>query len=243
MIENITRHRKSGFTLIELLVVIAIIAILASMLSPALISAKASAKKVMCVNNIKQMGILSFSYQDEFGGYVPNYSTTYCVAASYSWYLGRVFPVKYGNIPDSSGSIIYCPVETEWNATDISATFEKVSTYGFNHRVNMMTAGVVSPIRNLRKPSKVMMLTENAGARSNVMPKYETSGNQAEVIRFRHMKKANSFFFDGHIESRDILKVPLDDFPVGSSWSDSWYWSDNYNNKSSSQSYYIANDI
>jgi prepilin-type N-terminal cleavage/methylation domain-containing protein/prepilin-type processing-associated H-X9-DG protein len=69
---NQGRPRK-GFTLIELLVVIAIIALLLSVLIPALSRAKIYAQKTLCTNNLKQQALGALLYTNDNDGLLPNY--------------------------------------------------------------------------------------------------------------------------------------------------------------------------
>ena len=68
--KKILNHRGL-FTLIELLVVIAIIAILAALLLPALKQARESAKTIMCVNNMKQVGLALITFTTDRDSYLP----------------------------------------------------------------------------------------------------------------------------------------------------------------------------
>lgn len=84
-----SRQVKHCFTLIELLVVIAIIAILASMLLPALTQARARAKTIKCAGSLRELGRAFFFYADANNGWLPPYYYAYnSEKVNRFWYTG-----------------------------------------------------------------------------------------------------------------------------------------------------------
>ena len=117
----VTRHL--GFTLIELLVVIAIIAILAALLLPALASAKARAKAIQCVSNMRQLQVCYHMYCDDNNGSLPaNLATPNggTASSSNSWVTGYaqtdylLTNIQNGVLYqyDQSPAIYVCPADT-----------------------------------------------------------------------------------------------------------------------------------
>ena len=118
--------KKNGFTLIELLVVVAIIAILAAMLLPALSKAREKARQSVCMNNLKQIGIVLFQYMQDYDEYVPRAIFSGYPLYFNTWY--KVLQRLYGGGPgwahyNKVRSIYLCPTQKKIPREETNYTY------------------------------------------------------------------------------------------------------------------------
>ncbi len=122
------RAKTRVFTLIELLIVIAIIAILASMLLPALNKAREKAQSTACIANLKQIGLCFNMYQNDNKEYYPVANKAYYTGSESDKSFDTIGWKFYDNKYIANSKVFYCPAILSRCIT--VANYQKESAYG-----------------------------------------------------------------------------------------------------------------
>jgi prepilin-type processing-associated H-X9-DG protein/prepilin-type N-terminal cleavage/methylation domain-containing protein len=203
-----TRTRCRGrFTLIELLLVISIIAILSSMLLPALKHVRDQASSVQCVNHLKQIGLALMMYGNDNNQTIPVYDTFTSWPVHYArwqdFIIGYIYP-QPGTLKSNSFlnnsipiGIFRCPSQRNP---------DKFQSYGINYYWQPGTATQKHcTIKAIRRPSERMAVMDS----SKISTSNNSVINDFDQIGWRHSGGTNVLYWDFHAINQPMNQISL----------------------------------
>lgn len=204
------KRRVLFFTLIELLVVITIIALLVSMLLPALKKARGSARRIACVGNMRQISQAVQTYANDLGGFIP-----YNVTSSYNYLYNNNYTSSGTPFPDYLGvpaayksggakelvppPISICPEGGRDGTKNLN---RESGTPNFSYAFCTFLAGVGGEsIFRVNNPSGRLLL-------GGLIDYGGYSLYSRNCFAYRHNARTNIIYVDGHLENLKYLEVP-----------------------------------
>ncbi len=210
---------KHCFTLIELLVVIAIIAVLASMLLPALNRSREKARETSCLGNERQIGFA-------LGLYVADWKCTPAIYAGGP--VRRYVDFLSPYLVEKGTPVWLCPSDKEPQPIAATGTADlSLLSYGVGYFRLGTDSGAMSfwypiPESRIRRPGECIWLADSTkyyygGTTGDPDP----NNGYAKYISYRHNEAAlefNALFIDGHVSTLKLKEVPWHYWHIPGSW-------------------------
>lgn len=206
---------RRGVTAIELLTVVAILLFLVAMLVPGLQHAKEQARRVQCINNMKQWGVANQCYRDENFDYFPTEGNTNSPQKKYTWY-NELPPYlsapSYGEVERSGGRIKDFPALHVWicPSKDLSRRYKSDSGmnqfhYAMNQVLDGMDSAETPDFRERTENADDPILASQFKEQWRTVFLFEIFGNspcgkQDNVGTSFHRGIGNVLFLDGSVD-------------------------------------------